>query len=783
VIRDKILKLINRVENQKTRWFSILLTLFSIILLRNFLEGILEEAHTITLLEDIYRSLLTNFVHFLFFYLSLFLSFIVVLTLLTKEKIEKVTRVVVTFSPILLVPPIVDFFISKGAGLNLSYTTEKMDFFRILLTGPFHIKRIVGITPGMRIEVVSIYLLVFLYVFCKGKGILRSLLATIGIHLCLILFVDLPHLITILAGKDFKLFYGPGSLLVQDTQKFGILYLFLFTALLLLTGLLFFRPFMKKVLKSIRYVRAINYTGAVLFGFLIGYCLLKKYVPFLFTNPWDYLAILSLVVSVFFSFSGAVIFNDSTDIETDRISRKRNPLTSDSIDRKRYQTVGIVFFSLGLLFALNTSYTSFFLVLILILLSFIYSSPPFRLKRIPILATLILAFSTLLCLILGYSLFAGGNAFLSFPKKLQLLFLVSLTCGFTPKDLVDVDGDKRNGIFTIPVLCGKRIGKIIIYILVCVGFLFVPIILRSSFLLILSLIFTLITGIEFLMKRINEKLFLFTYYLFSLLVILFLFFNPQIIQQQNLEKLGYRLKGDNHFNREEFTRGLNLYSNITEPTNHVLLNAGISSFKGHKPKKAVFFLTEYLRKDPYHADAYSYLSNSYLMLGENSLATVINKTALLRCIDLKRFLSEKGILLFHSKDLTQAEEFLRTAYQLGYRESSLLYYLARIKIETSVFKDAEALLERLLKRDKNNVKALAELGKLKIEKKEYREAISIYTLALEIREEPLFYNNIGVCYQRLGIIDSARAFYRRAILLNPEYTPAKKNIENLSTID
>jgi tetratricopeptide (TPR) repeat protein len=162
---------------------------------------------------------------------------------------------------------------------------------------------------------------------------------------------------------------------------------------------------------------------------------------------------------------------------------------------------------------------------------------------------------------------------------------------------------------------------------------------------------------------------------------------------------------------------------------------------------------------------------------------VINKTALLRCIDLKRFLSEKGILLFHSHDLTQADEFLHTAYRLGYRESSLLYYLSRIKIETSEFKGAEVLLETLLKRDKHNVKALAELGKLKIEKKEYREALSIYSLALEIREEPLFYNNIGVCYQRLGIIDSARVYYRRAILLNPQYTPAKKNIENLNTID
>lgn len=764
-------------------WFSTFLTLFSVILLRNFLEGILEEAHTITLLEDVYHSIITNFIHFFFCYACIFLSITIVLGSMTRESIEKVLRTVATFSPVLLIPPIVDFFFSKGVGLDISYTTRSMDFLRILLAGPFYMGSIEGITPGMRIEVAAIYILVFLYAFGKGKGIIRALLTTLAIHLCVIVLVDLPHLIAMLAGKDFAVFYGPGSFLVRDTQKFGVIYLLLFSMLLLVTGLLFRRSFTKRLLKSIRYVRSINYSGAVLFGFLIGYALLREYVQFLFGNPWDYLAIISLAAAVFLSFCGAVVFNDIADVKTDSISRRRNPLASASIGVNQYRAIGIVFFVLGLLFALNTSYASFVLVLILILISFIYSSAPFRIKRVPLLGTFSLAFSTLLCLILGYSLFAGGRAFLSFPHRLQLLFLVSLTLGFTPKDLVDVEGDRAAKIFTIPVLFGQKAGRIVTFFLVCIGYLFVPMMIRSLFLTVLSLGFVLVTGAEFLMKRINEKLFLITYYLFSSMVVLFLFFNPSKIQQDGIGHLGPELEGDHFYEKRDYASSLITYSSIAEPGGAVLLKAGIAAFKIDKPREAVVFLKGYIRENPYHADAYSYLTNAYLKMGESDLASATNRTALERGLDLKRFLSERGILLFHSREGEKAGKYLHTSYLLGYRESSLLYYLAKSRIERTEYEIAESLLRRLIERDKNNFRALAELGKLKIEKEQYRESISLYRLALKIAKEPLFYNNIGVNYQRLGVSDSARICYERALALDPDYTTARKNLDNLTRTD
>lgn len=117
---------------------------------------------------------------------------------------------------------------------------------------------------------------------------------------------------------------------------------------------------------------------------------------------------------------------------------------------------------------------------------------------------------------------------------------------------------------------------------------------------------------------------------------------------------------------------------------------------------------------------------------------------------------------------------------LGYRESSILFYLARIKIKKGDTQEAEVLLKKILSKNKSNIKALAELGKLKMELKEFTEAIKIYKRALAtVKNEPLFYNNIGVSYQRLGEMEKARFFYKIALKIKPNYLPAKRNLANL----
>jgi 4-hydroxybenzoate polyprenyltransferase len=775
-------KLVDQAENQRTSWFSAIFALLSIILLRNFLEGILEEAHSITLLEDVYHSLLINFVHFSSFYLTLFLLVIILLAYLTRESLSKVGRVVVLFSPVILIAPVADLFISRGAGFNLSYPTELSELIHLLLAGPFYRGTITGITPGMRTEAVIAALLVFLYIYGKRKGILKAIVAVIALDLIVAMVANVPLVISLAFEKPFAVLYAPGSLLSSDTQKFGIIYLLLLSATLMLAGLAFLPHFTKTWLKSIRALRSVNYVGAVLFGFLIGYTLVGRLTPFLFDNPWDYLAIASLCIAIFLSFCGAVVLNDICDARSDQVSRRRNPLISKNIKKSDYLLLGGLLYALALLFAVNTSYTSFFLICISILVSFFYSSPPFRLKRIPLLSTFALAFATLLAVILGFSVFAGEKAFFAFPSKLSVLFLVSLTLGFTPKDLVDVEGDKLSGTSTIPVIFGYRAGKIITYLLVCFGYLLAPLLYRSALLLMLSLIFIIVTALEFLLKRVRETAFLATYYLFSILVLIFLARNPEMLAEGASADIGRRFQAAQYLGRHHYQEVYDRFKH-SDPVDDLYLSRliGISAFKVAEYEQSFRFLEAVLRTNPYESDVYSYATNALIKTDSAAVSAVrINALALRRWLDPKRFFAEKGIIDLHRGNTESALRHLDAGYRLGYDESSLLFYLARVLHLEGKDLEAERLLRRLLARNKNDVAVLAELGKLKMQSGDLEEALRIFTRALGVSEHnPLLHNNLGVCYLRLKDFERAAVHFKKALQINPHYLPAQRNLQML----
>ena len=127
--------------------------------------------------------------------------------------------------------------------------------------------------------------------------------------------------------------YNTITITAHNLPSNGFIYLLLFTIVSIVSGFLLFPSYSKTIIKSIRYLRSINYTAGVLFGFSIGYALKKQYTPFLFGNLRDYCALFSLVMSIFFSFCGAVVVNDIFDVTTDAVSRHRNPLIKNTIKK------------------------------------------------------------------------------------------------------------------------------------------------------------------------------------------------------------------------------------------------------------------------------------------------------------------------------------------------------------------------------------------------------------------------------------------------------------------
>jgi len=96
------------------------------------------------------------------------------------------------------------------------------------------------------------------------------------------------------------------------------------------------------------------------------------------------------------------------------------------------------------------------------LLTWVYSCYPFRLKRFLGVAGCLISLTSLNFLVIGFLVFVENQTLTNFPWKLYwFLFVVYLLT--TPlKDLRDLEGDKKNKIYTLPVLIGRKNTRLVV---------------------------------------------------------------------------------------------------------------------------------------------------------------------------------------------------------------------------------------------------------------------------------------------------------------------------------
>lgn len=160
-----------------------------------------------------------------------------------------------------------------------------------------------------------------------------------------------------------------------------------------------------------------------------------------------------LVLAWFFLGGFVYLFNDVFDREADRINERDLPLAMGRVTLN--QIVGISLISL--IFALTISFsvnrTIFLLAVIAAGLGIAYSIPFLRLKKINWAKPLTIASA------LALSLLAGGFSLGAVPIELIFLILsfgIFTMLAYPTADLKDMEGDKKHGIRTIPILIGKK---------------------------------------------------------------------------------------------------------------------------------------------------------------------------------------------------------------------------------------------------------------------------------------------------------------------------------------
>jgi 4-hydroxybenzoate polyprenyltransferase len=153
------------------------------------------------------------------------------------------------------------------------------------------------------------------------------------------------------------------------------------------------------------------------------------------------------------------VLNQIYDLEIDRVNKPRRPLPAGRVSIAEAWLFTAVAYAVALtlawLVAPGGRRECFWIVLAATLMTFVYSMPPFRTKRLGIWANVTIAIPRgVLLKVAGWSAVktvAGVE-----PWFIGGIFGLFLLGASTTKDFADMEGDARGGCRTLPIIYGVR---------------------------------------------------------------------------------------------------------------------------------------------------------------------------------------------------------------------------------------------------------------------------------------------------------------------------------------
>ena len=281
---------------------------------------------------------------------------------------------------------------------------------------------------------------------------------------------------------------------------------------------LLFPVLTKALLRDLRPIRILHYVALALLGFALFFH--EKDITAYFLVAENYFVFPLFILQLTYAAVFAIVTNNIADIETDRISNTQRPLVSGTVALQPYVVAGALCLFISLLLSILVSLTMFCGILIISAGYFIYSCKPFRLKRFPFLAKLIIGFNSLSVSVCGFVL-AGGRL-QDFPLLWALFILLPLSLAANFIDLKDTAGDKYGGVRTLPVILGEKKATHLIAFFTFCTYAMAVLIINIGWVYLLCA-FMAVMHIYFLYRKpYNEKLIFLVYIsaLFGLNIIL-----------------------------------------------------------------------------------------------------------------------------------------------------------------------------------------------------------------------------------------------------------------------
>ena len=356
-----IQKLENLLTNIKTTPVSWLLGISGIFMIRFFLEALSSTTSSGVIASDA-----STLIHYYLFFLGVALSTLVFLWFALPSWRQYLPQFVSLAFIMILLAPIIDFGVSGGEGLTMTYlfdTPKEMLHSFLTFFGP-DFKQ--GITIGIRVELALILIFTGILIYQIRKNIIKTIVFVLLFYIIVFAFGSLPGIIS-LGQLDVLTFLGKSivasasftnnlhsTLLYSNANRaleIGFNFLLakvLFIICIALTSTWFYLKEKTKfisLIKNSRPERILAYFSVIFFGMFLGN-LISPAVVF----SWvDYLSILVLLLSFYFSWMFSVCTNDISDENIDKVTNSSRPLIVGALSSFDLKQASVLFITASLI--------------------------------------------------------------------------------------------------------------------------------------------------------------------------------------------------------------------------------------------------------------------------------------------------------------------------------------------------------------------------------------------------------------------------------------------------
>jgi 4-hydroxybenzoate polyprenyltransferase len=470
-LTDWVEKMVQKIEDSPTSFYIWLFSFTSLIAIRilmeNWTPGI--KGHR-------------GFLIFYEFFDSFLIAYLISLWIINKflkVEFKKASNILLWGYSVIVVPPIVDYIFSRGKGFFSFYVFDGLPGLIIRFFTFFGDRPDIGITYGIRTEILLAVILILIYAYLKSKNILKSLGISVLVYSILFILGTFPSWITI-AVKGFsagflrvgeidvaQMFFSPFSLFSREINeitsalitKTNLVYLLILSAIIILGLFTYQRKKFYSFLKNIRLPQIFYHEGLLMAGISVGIIFNPHILFFNFFNTLGFLVISEAVI---LSWLASVVANDIFDEKIDIETNAQRPLIKKDFTPEEYKTLGMIFFAFAVYLAILVNPKIAFLLIAYQGIAWIYSAWPLRLKRFAFISTFVSAIASLLIFFSGYVLLSPSQDISGIPMGIMVLLIIAYTFSIPIKDFKDAPGDKKDGVYTIPVVFGEYWGKIIV---------------------------------------------------------------------------------------------------------------------------------------------------------------------------------------------------------------------------------------------------------------------------------------------------------------------------------